>query len=590
MSEIYGYQNCVLRFDLTNRKFSTEPLNMDWARKYIGCKGLSIKYLYEELEPGIDPLGPDNKLYFTTGPVTGTSVPCSGKLSVTGKSPATGTMCDCSMGGHAAVKIKQAGYDMIVLEGQLDKPGYILIEDDKVEILDADDLWGKGSHETEAILAEKYGFDHAIISIGPSGENLGVMSCINSDYYRQAGRGGMGAVMGSKKVKALVIKGTKGVKVPDAKKMTERVLEFLQEDCLQEDNTYVYDTGTTAFAEGCGDGGIAPYKNFSDTTDPNLDKYNGDVLLEYRVGKRGCGSCGLGCGNFIKWGDAIVEGPEWETMSVAGGNAGACDPEMILKYNQVADDMGLDTISAGDTLVWAMEMTERGIHDFGIRFGESDKEVEYLKLMARMEGVGKDLAMGVKKCAEKYGGEEFAMHCKGLEFPQYEPRGSWGMALAYAVSSRGACHMTSYMANDEVFEGSIPAYSAEGKGEVCYGMAEWNNAKFSMCICDFWATCSYEIMTELLELATGQKYTLEEFGEVGRRVTHLGRAFNNREGFTRKEDSALPERLFTEKLKTGPAAGQVIPKEDFESMLDQYYDTLGWTRDGVVPEEILKTL
>ena len=585
-----GYQNNVLRIHLKEKKASTEPLRMDFARKYIGSKGLAIRYMYEELDPGIDALGEDNKLFLTTGPLTGTPVPCSGKLSVAAKSPATGTMNDCSIGGHAGIKIKFAGYDMIIFEGISEEPCYVVIEDDKVKFLDAADLWGRGSHEAEAVLAEQYGTDYSIMSIGPAGEKLSNMACINSDYYRQAGRGGIGAVMGSKKMKAILIKGTKGVKVADIEKTTDRILEILHDDVLQEDNTFVYDAGTTAFLEACGDGGIVPYKNFSGANDPEWEKYNGDVLMQYREGKRGCGSCGLGCGNFLKIGNAVCEGPEYETIAVAGPNAGITDPEHIVKFNEVCDNMGLDTISAGDTIVWAMEMTEKGLHDFGIRFGEADKMIEMVELMARQEGVGADLCKGVKYCSEKYGGTDFAMQVKGLEFPQYEPRGSWGMSLAYAVSDRGACHMRAYAPNVEVFAAAVPPYTSEGKGQMVYELGEFNAVKFSLCICDFWGTITYDIMAEMLTMITGEKWTAEEMGEVGRRVLNIGRAFNQREGFNRANDT-IPKRLVREALGgEGPAAGQKIPQEAFEDMLDQYYEVMGWNKDGTMPEELIRSI
>ena len=584
-----GYQNKVLRINLTEKKASTEPLRMDFAEKYVGSKGLVIRYMYEELQPGIDALGPDNKLFLTTGPFTGTPVPCSGKLSVAAKSPATGTMNDCSIGGHAGIRIKFAGYDMIIFEGQLAEPGYVVIEDDEVKFVDAGDLWGKGSHEAESILAEQYGREFSVLSIGPAGENLSNMACINSDYYRQAGRGGIGAVMGSKKMKAILVKGTGGVKVPDIVKTTDRILEILHEDVLQEDNTFVYDTGTTAFLEACNDGGILPWKNFSDTTDEKWTEYNGDVLMESREGKRGCGSCGLGCGNFLKIGDAVCEGPEYETISVAGPNAGIRDPYAIVKFNQVADDMGLDTISAGDTIIWAMEMTEKGLHDFGVTFGDAEGMIRLLKEMATRTGVGAELADGVKIASEKFGGTDFAMQVKGLEYPQYEPRGSWGMSLAYAVSDRGACHMRAYAPNEEVFAASIPPYTPEGKGQMVYNLGEFNAIKFSLCICDFWGTISYEIMAELLTLVTGREWTPEEMGEVGRRILNIGRAFNQREGFNRAHDT-VPKRVVKDVLKNGPAAGQVIPQEAFEDMLDQYYEVMGWNKDGTMPEELIQSI
>ena len=585
-----GYQNNVLRINLKEKTASTEPLRMDFARKYIGSKGLAIRYMYEELEPGIDALGEKNKLFLTTGPLTGTPVPCSGKLSVAAKSPATGTMNDCSIGGHAGIRIKFAGYDMIIFEGISEEPCYVVIEDDKVEFLDAGDLWGIGSHEAEAILAEKYGIEYSIMSIGPAGEKLSNMACINSDYYRQAGRGGIGAVMGSKKMKAILIKGTTGVKVANIEKTTDRILEILHEDVLQEDNTFVYDAGTTAFLEACGDGGIVPYKNFSSANDPEWEKYNGDVLMQYREGKRGCGSCGLGCGNFLKIGNAICEGPEYETIAVAGPNAGITDPEHIVKFNEVCDNMGLDTISTGDTIVWAMEMTEKGIYDFGIRFGEAEKMIEMVELIARQEGVGADLCRGTKYCSEKYGGTDFAMQVKGLEYPQYEPRGSWGMSLAYAVSDRGACHMRAYAPNVEVFAAAMPPYTSEGKGQMVYELGEFNAVKFSLCICDFWGTITYEIMAEMLTMITGEEWTPEEMGEVGRRVLNIGRAFNQREGFNRADDT-VPKRVVREALGgEGPAAGQKIPQEAFEDMLDQYYEVMGWNKDGTMPEELIQSI
>jgi len=584
-----GYQNKILRVNLSKKEFKAEPLKEDWAKKYIGSKGLAIKYLYEELKPKTDPLSPENKLVLMTGPLTGTVVPCSGKLAIASKSPATGTISDASIGGHAALKLKYAGYDAAIFEGKLENPGYIVINNDKVEFKDASHLWGKGAHEAEGALSDEYGQKASILAIGPAGENLVGMACINSDYYRQAGRGGLGAVMGSKNVKAIVIIGDGGVKIPNIEDATKRFIEMMKEDCLLEDNTFVYDCGTTAFLEACNDGGILPFKNFSDTTDENWTKYNGDVLLESKAGKRGCGSCALGCGNFLKMGSLALEGPEYESISVAGPNAGVSDPEAIVKANAIADDMGLDTISAGDVINWAMEMTEKGIHDFGIKFGDAAKYQEYLKLIAKKEGVGADLALGVRAASKKFGGEDFAMQVKGLEYPQYEPRGSWGMSLNYAVADRGACHMRAYAPNEEVFAASIPPYTAEGKGQLVYDLGVHNAVKFSLCVCDFWATLSKEMMAEILTLITGEQWAEADMDEVAVRVMNLARAFNQREGFSRKDDT-IPKRLVNDALKTGPAAGQKIPQEAFEDMLNQYYGIMGWDENGMVPENILKTL
>ena len=584
-----AYQNKVLRINLAEEDATVEPLRMDFAEKYVGSKGLAIRYMYEDLTPGINPLGPENKLYFTTGPMTATPIPCSGKLSVAAKSPATGTMNDCSIGGHIGIRMKFAGYDMVVFEGASEKPVYVVIEDDEITFHDASELWGLTSHTAEKKLIDEYGTEYSCLSIGPAGENLNYISCINCDYYRQAGRGGIGAVMGSKKVKAILVKGTQGVHVPNIEKTTDRILEIMHENALSEDNEYVFDEGTYAFLEACNDGGILPAHNFTAATDVKWDQYNGAVMKKYRLGKRGCGSCALGCGNFMQVGDAIVEGPEYETTAASGPQCDIASIEHNVRYNQLVDDLGMDSISTGVTIAWAMEMAEKGIHDFGVHFGNEEEMLKLIEDMAYRRGAGADLADGVKVASEKYGGTDFAMHSKGLEFPQYEPRGSFGMAASYAVSDRGACHMRSYTANSEVFEAACPPYTHEGKGQVLYDLGEWNAIKFSCCLCDLWGTADYAVMSELLTLITGKEWTEEDMSVVGRRVLNIGRAFNQREGFTREHD-VVPQRLFKDKLKGGPADGQVMTEEGFQDMLDQYFEIMGWDKNGCLPQELLDTL
>ena len=584
-----AYQNKVLRINLPEEDATIEPLRMDFAEKYVGSKGLAIRYMYEDMKPGIDPLGPENNLYFTTGPMTATPIPCSGKLSVAAKSPATGTMNDCSIGGHIGIRLKFAGYDMAVFEGQSEKPVYVVIEDDEITFHDASELWGMTSHAAEKKLIDEYGTEYSCLSIGPAGENLNYISCINCDYYRQAGRGGIGAVMGSKKVKAILVKGTLGLKLPNIKEATDRILEILHENALSEDNEYVFDEGTYAFLEACNDGGILPAHNFSAATDVKWDQYNGAVMKKYRLGKRGCGSCALGCGNFMQVGDAIVEGPEYETTAASGPQCDIASIEHNVRYNQLVDDLGMDSISTGVTIAWAMEMAEKGIHDFGVHFGNEEEMLKLIEDMAYRRGAGAELADGVKVASEKWGGTDFAMHSKGLEFPQYEPRGSFGMAASYAVSDRGACHMRSYTANEEVFEASCPPYAYEGKGQVLYDLGEWNAIKFSCCLCDLWGTADYAVMSELLTLITGKEWTEEDMSTVGRRVLNIGRAFNQREGFTRADD-VVPQRLFKDKLKGGPADGQVMTEEGFQDILDQYFEIMGWDKNGCLPQELIDTL
>ncbi|MDW7672437.1 MAG: aldehyde ferredoxin oxidoreductase N-terminal domain-containing protein, partial [Bacillota bacterium] len=360
-----GYQNKVLRINLTDQTHDVEPLNMEWAKKYIGGKGLGIKYLYEELSPNTDPFSPENKLIFMTAPLTGTTVPCSGKLAIISRSPATGTILDCSIGGHIANEIKFAGYDAVILEGALEKPGVLSIQDDTVSFLPAENLWGKGSHESETMLLEEHGKDAKIMSIGPGGENLSTMACINSEYYRQAGRGGIGSVMGSKKLKAVVVRGTGGVKVYNPAKTLKRINEIMREDTLTDDNLWAYTDGTAMIVEMSQNTGILPTRNFQDGTFEGYQGIDSEAMKKARAGKKACGSCALGCGNFTRTSRGVVEGPEYETIALCASNCGIGDLDALVKFNDLCDDMGLDTISVGNTTAFAMEMTEKGIRDFG---------------------------------------------------------------------------------------------------------------------------------------------------------------------------------------------------------------------------------
>jgi aldehyde:ferredoxin oxidoreductase len=577
-----GYQNKVLRINLTDQTHAVEPLNMEWAKKYIGGKGLGIKYLYEELLPNTDPFSPENKLIFMTAPLTGTTVPCSGKLAIISRSPATGTILDCSIGGHIANEIKFAGYDAVILEGTLEKPGVLSIQDDTIAFLPAENLWGKGSHEAETMLLEEHGKDAKIMSIGPGGENLSTMACINSEYYRQAGRGGIGAVMGSKKLKAVVVRGTGGIKVHNPAKTLKRINEIMREDTLTDDNLWAYTDGTAMIVEMSQNTGILPTRNFQDGTFEGYQGIDSEAMKKARAGKKACGSCALGCGNFTRTSRGVVEGPEYETIALCASNCGIGDLDALVKFNDLCDDMGLDTISVGNTTAFAMEMTEKGIRDFGLRFGDVETYLKVPEMIARKEGIGVELGLGTRELAKRYGGEEFAMQVKGLEFPGYEPRGSWGMGLAYATSDRGACHMRAWPAAMEAY-GDLDPFTVEGKAQLVMDMQNSNAVKFSLILCDFWAA-SEDYMAEVLNLITGENFTAEELLLIGERVVNIARAFNMREGFSGAQDT-LPNRIFNDALKSGATAGKRIPKEDFDRMLAEYYELRGWTSKGVIGKD-----
>lgn len=572
-----SYTGKVLRVNLTTGKSQVEELNQQWAADYLGGKGLGIKYLYEELSPGVDPLSPENKLILMTGLFTGTIIPLSGKLAIITKSPATGTILDCSIGGHFAAELKFAGYDAVILEGKAIKPSYLYIENDNVEIRDASELWGQGAQDAELILRDNIHEEVKVLVIGPAAEKLVTMSCITSEFYRQAGRGGVGAVMGSKNLKAVAVKGSGSITVPNIKQFVDTLKDLMRTDILTDTNLWANTDGTALLVDFNQDTGILPTRNFQEGTFDDYQKINSDALKSVRSGKKGCFSCALGCGNYSRTDKSSVEGPEYETLAIAGSNCGISDLEAIIEFNDLCDNLGMDTISVGNVIAFAMELTEKGIKDFGLHFGDVDSYLKVPRLIAAQEGIGVDLGLGVKKLSEKYGGSDFAMQVKGLEFPGYEPRGSWGMGLAYATSDRGACHMRAWPVAQEAY-GDLDAFTVEGKAQLVIELQHYNAMKFSLILCDFWAL-SLETMGTIVSKLLDRTVSEQELVLVGERVVNLARQFNVREGFTRDNDT-LPGRIFKETLKTGATKGQVLPSEEFEKMLAEYYGLRGWDSAG----------
>ena len=582
-----SYTGKVLRVNLTTGQSQVEGLNKQWAVDYIGGKGLGVKYLYEELAQGIDPLSPDNKLILMTGLFTGTIIPLSGKLAIITKSPATGTILDCSIGGHFAAELKYAGYDAVILEGKAAKPSYLYIENDNVEIRDASELWGQGAQDAELILRDKINEEAKVLVIGPAGEKLVAMSCITSEFYRQAGRGGVGAVMGSKNLKAVAVKGSGSISVPNIKQFVDTLNEVMRTDTLTDTNLWANTDGTALLVDLNQGTGILPTRNFQDGTFDDYQKINSDALKAVRSGKKGCFSCALGCGNYSRSGRSTVEGPEYETLAIGGSNCGISDLRAIIEFNDLCDNLGMDTISVGNVIAFAMELTEKGINDFGLQFGDVEAYLKVPGLIAAQEGIGVDLGLGVKKLSAKYGGSDFAMQVKGLEFPGYEPRGSWGMGLAYATSDRGACHMRAWPVAQEAY-GDLDAFTVEGKAQLVIELQHYNAMKFSLILCDFWAL-SLEAMGTIVSNLLERTVTEQELSQVGERVVNLARQFNVREGFS-KDNDTLPERIFKETLKTGATKGQLLPREEFEKMLAEYYSLRGWDHDGRPTEAKLHEL
>jgi aldehyde:ferredoxin oxidoreductase len=572
-----SYRHKILRANLSTGVVIKEPLNETWAERYFGGRGLGAKYLYEELPKGIDPLSPENKIILATGPLTGTLVPCSGKLAIVSKSPATGIVVDCSIGGIFASTLKLAGYDLLIIEGRAKQPVYLEINNDDVEIHDAGHLWGKGIGETERSLKREYGRDTAILSIGPAGENLVPFACAGSEN-RQAGRGGIGAVMGSKQLKAVVCSGSQDITVPDMKRFLQLIKKLTREDALSEANQWVYLQGTPTIVDMSNSTGILPTRNYQDGVFEGAPDINAGSVQNLRPEKRACFACALGCGNYIRFGGGAVEGPEYETLALAGAGCGIDNLEAIAAFNAECDDLGIDTISLGNVLGFAMEMTEKAIKDFGVRFGDVATYLKMPRLVAHREGIGRELSLGVKRLSQKYGGSAFAMQVKGLELPGYDPRGSWGMGLAYATASRGGCHMSAWPVADEAF-GKLDPFTIEGKAQLVISGQNYNAIKFSLILCDFWAL-SLDTMSQIISCVLDRQIPAAELETAGERIWNILRLFNVREGFNVADDS-LPERIFKDALKSGVTAGKVLPRDQFDIMLQEYYSLRGWDAWGV---------
>lgn len=578
----------LLYVDMTAGKSTVKDTPTDWIEKYAGQKGLGSRMLMEDVSPNVEPFSQDNRIILSTSVMAGTCVACSAKLAMTTKSPLSGTITDGSVGGHIGAELKFAGFDAVSIGGRAEKLSILVITPDGVEIREAEELTGKGTFETEEKVKEMINRPQAkVLAIGPAGENLVLYSCVSSERYRQLGRGGVAAVMGSKNLKAVAIEGWLDVTVPDIKKLMELAMKVHVEDEVISETNEIYDLGTTCLVDYSQGSGLLPTNNFQRGTFDDFENINGASFKEVRTNKKGCFSCGIACGNYVVDGKSRVEGPEYETIVLGGSSLGNGNRAMLIEFNAVCDDLGLDTISAGGTIAYMMEATEKGIHDFGIRFGEMEKALEYLKLMAHKEGIGAEACYGSKKLSEKYGGQDFAIQVKGLELPGYDPRGSWAMGIAYVTAPRGGCHMSAYPIALEAW-GELDPFTFEGKAQLVAEMQNAQFAKFSMGVCDFWPVSS-ETLSQLFSATYGGEWDAATVDIMGERVFNLQRMFNIMAGFSRAEDK-LPARFHKELLEVGPPKGKAYTKEAFDAAMDEYYSFRGWDDQGRPTIEKLESL
>jgi aldehyde:ferredoxin oxidoreductase len=601
---MFAYAGKILRVDLSKSKISEEVLPENTLRKFLGGTGIATKYLLDEMKKGADPLGPENRLIFMNGPLGATIAPSAGRYSVCGKSPLTGFWGHGNSGGYWGPALKRAGFDGIILQGISPEPVYLLIDDGKVEIKDAKRLWGKGVWETTALITGEHGNDFLVCCIGQAGEKLVKYACPINDNHRAAGRTGMGAVMGSKRLKAIAVRGTKEVEVAN-KKVFEEVanknINLINESMLKS----VFETfGTSGVAEMVNARGGYPTRNWQTGVSPHIEKIGGPSMREkVLVDIKHCFSCPISCGRVtaVKEGPYKItgEGPEYESVGAFGGMCAIADPEAITYLNNLCDNYGLDTLSAGSTIAFAMECFEKGIltksdtEGLELRFGYADVVVKLLEKIAKREGFGDILAEGSMRMSKKLGREteSFAMHVKGLELPQYDPRAAKMCGLGYATSTRGGCHISGYVQGPTfldipflVIPDSKIADPLVSNPEEVHVLRDLQDA---FAVFDSSGACKFmgmilatEEWCNMLANATGWEFDVAEFRVLGDRIWNAQKLFDVREGATRTDDT-LPKRLLKEPMPEGPAKGHVVDR--FDDLLDAYYEIRQWNKKTSIP-------
>ncbi|MCD6130140.1 MAG: aldehyde ferredoxin oxidoreductase family protein [Deltaproteobacteria bacterium] len=594
-----GYQNRILRVNLTNGDVKTEELNEEWTKKYIGGRGYGTRIIYEEINPKVEPLSEGNKVIIATGPLDGTVAPASGRVMVITKGALNNAIACSNSGGHFSPALKQAGYDMIIIEGKAKEPTYLWINKGKVEIRDAKQLWGKLVIEADKMMREETHPEAETMLIGPAGEKLSLISNVMFSGHRAAGRTGVGAVVGSKNLKGIAVRGNLGISVAEPEKFMEAVYktrDILSKDAFSGGGGAKY--GSAILVNVVNGIGGMPTRNAQDAYFPEAGQISGETLTEKNlIRNSACGDCPIGCGRVTeiregKYKGEYGVGPEYESIWAFGAMCGVSDLNAVVMSNYLCDRYGLDTISAGSTVACTMELYENGYIPkqdvpFPLQFGSGDALVEAIKLMGEQkEEFGKLLAQGSYRLAEHYGHPELSMSVKKQEFPAYDPRAIKGIGLEYATSNRGACHVRGYTIAAEVL-GRVDRLKYEGKAELTKTFQDLTAALDSTGICLFTTFgLGGKDIASLYSTATGFECDAAEFMKIGERIWNLEKLFNLKSGFTRKDDT-LPPRILKEPIKTGPSKGEI---EELDKMLDDYYKVRGWYKDSIPTKEKLEEL
>jgi aldehyde:ferredoxin oxidoreductase len=613
----------VLRVDLTRGSLQTEPLPLELYQHYLGGRGIGARILFDEVRADTDPLSPDNILIISAGALAGTFAPASARLTVTSKSPETGIYCKSSVGGHWSPELKFAGYDVVVIKGKAKAPVYLSIRDDKVEIVDASRLWGMDVRETNRALKEELDDERiSVLAIGAAGENLVRYASIVSNIYRQAARGGMGCVMGSKNLKAIAVRGTNVLEVANPAEFKDVALharDLVRDDL---DRYYRYHFfGANRGLVGANEVGFNPTKNFQTSYLKGAFRTGGEYIRErYVMRENGCGSCVFCCGKFYEIEDGPYagthsEGPEWEAGNAFGARIGNTDTEFVLKANEICNINGLDLSSTMSAVAFAMECFEKGLltkketDGLSLEWGNTDAVLVLLKKIVKREGMGSLLSLPIKEVVQKVGrgSDKYAMHIKGLGLTSVDLRSTIPYALAFAVNPRGGDHLHTeiicqFGANPEHIEianrisGSPEGsdrFSFEGKAKLVKYHEAMVCASDCLGICFFHTLSSHRVSPELhagmYESATGISMDVKNLLLAGERILTLERLFNVREGLTAKDDY-IPQRFLEEAVPDGPAKGKIISKSKFEKLLQEYYEEHGWDSHGIPKKKTLRGL
>jgi aldehyde:ferredoxin oxidoreductase len=610
---MFGYMGKILKVNLSGSKISEEIPAEETYKMFLGGSGLATKYLFDEVPKGADPLGPDNALIFMTGPLTGTESPSAGRYSVVSKSPLTGFWGEANSGGNWGVYLKGSGVDGIIFKGISPQPAYLVIDDGKAELRDAKNIWGKGVSETNRLIKEELGEEFNVASIGIGGENQVRYACVINDLHRAPGRCGMGTVMGSKRLKAIAVRGAKGIEVANKDvftKVSKTNYDLVNESMLK---ITLETFGTSMATDLVNVRGGFPTRNWQTGVFPDIEKISGITFgnSELLVDRKHCYACPISCGrvSIVKTGPYACkgEGPEYETIGAFGAMCGVESLEAITLAHNLCDDYGLDVISAGSSVAFAMECYERGVltksrtDGLELKFGDPDVIIQLVHKIAKREGIGDLLAEGTKRMSEKLGRgtERFAMHVKGLELPAYDPRAAKICGLAFATANRGGDHITAYIEGPTFMD--IPFLCVENskiEDPLVENPAETKVVKDledSLTVFDAMGTCKFmgmalatEDWVDMIANCVGWKFDVSDYRKLGERIYNLARAFSVREGLTRADDS-LPKRLLEDPMPEGAAQGLVVEKLD--QMLDAYYEFRGWDKKtGKPTPEKLKEL